>query len=69
MDIQDSVGRNARNNSVDVRIVRILLQQDVRNTSFPLPRWCQANCDSQTVMLIDLFQTRVVGMPAASRSD
>ena len=37
------------------------------NTSFPLPRWCQAEfVILQTVMLIDLFQTRVVGMPAAT---
>ena len=66
MDIQDSVGRNARNNSVDVRIVQILLQQNMQYLIPAAPVVPSGICDSQTVMLIDLFQTRVVGMPAAT---
>jgi hypothetical protein len=64
MDIQGSVGRNARNNSVDVRTVQILLQQNMRYLIPAAPVVPSGICDSQTVLLISLFQARVVGMPA-----
>ncbi len=62
MNIQESVGKNARNNPSDVRIVQQLLQQ---NGGFLIPLAAvqpSGFCDAQTIFAIETFQRRAVGM-------
>ena len=66
MEIRGSVGRNAENSSGDVLLVQRLLAQ---SASLLIPARDDPPtgiCTAQTVMLIELFQSRVLAMTAPS---
>jgi|HubBroStandDraft_1064217.scaffolds.fasta_scaffold38249_2 hypothetical protein len=70
MDIQASVGRNATNNFPDVRVVQLLLQQNMGKLGPVLPVSVTGICDSGTIILIEMFQRNVMDVdPPTGRVD
>jgi hypothetical protein len=62
MDIHASVGKDAANNQSDVRVIQLLLQQNMASLVPAAPAGVSGTCDSQTVFLIEQFQRRVMQM-------
>jgi hypothetical protein len=62
VDIQASVGRDGRNNFPDVRVVQLLLQQNMGQLGPVLPVPVSGICDTGTVSLIEVFQVNVMDM-------
>jgi hypothetical protein len=70
VDIHASVGRDATNNFHDVRVVQLLLQQNIRLLGPVLPVPVSGISDSGTIFLIETFQRNVMDMdPPTGRVD
>jgi len=62
MDIKASVGRDGTNGFPDVKVVQVLLQQNLNLLGPVLPVPVSGICDPGTVALIEMFQGNVMRM-------
>jgi len=70
MDIQSSVGRGGTNSFPDVRVVQLLLQQNMSQLGPVLPVPVSGICDPGTISLIEMFEMNVMDIdPPTGRVD